>query len=232
MVYLTPRRHFPTTVPLAPERRAAVLDLARRHGFAVVEEDPDAELTWEGQPHLPLAAEDAEGRVIHLGSLSQLLAAGLGLAYVVAPASLLDRLARLGQRLDVEGDHVLEWAVADLIRDGDLERHLARSRKLLRERRDAFLRGLAELGRGFEVQPCNGGQAVWLRTPPGFETVAWVRTCLQEGVRVHPGSQYDFHGRRLAGLRLGFAQLDVCEARRALRVLQRGLEVLQAARPG
>jgi GntR family transcriptional regulator/MocR family aminotransferase len=231
LVYLTPRRHFPTTVPLAQERREAVMDLARRHGFAVVEEDSDAELTWEGPPHLPLAAGDVEGRVIHLGSLSQLLAPGLGLAYVVAPSSLLDRLARLGQRLDVEGDHVLEWAVADLIRDGDLERHLARSRKLLRDRRDAFLRGLAEeLGGGFEVQPCHGGQAVWIRTLPGLETVAWLRLCLQEGVRVHPGSQYDFHGRRLAGLRLGFAQLDVCEARRARRVLHRGLEALQTAR--
>jgi GntR family transcriptional regulator/MocR family aminotransferase len=233
LIYLTPRRHFPTTVPLAPERRADLLALARRHGFAVVEEDPDAELTWEGPPRVSLAAEDAEGRVIHLGSLSQLLATGLGLAYVVAPAALLDRLARLGQRLDVEGDHVLEWAVADLIRDGDLERHLARSCKILRERRDSLLRGLAEeLGEAFEVQPCQGGQAVWIRTPIGFDTVAWARNCLQEGIRVHPGSHYDFHGRRLAGLRLGFAQLEVCEARKVLRVLHRGLEASQVGRQG
>jgi GntR family transcriptional regulator/MocR family aminotransferase len=222
LIHLTPRRHFPTTVPLHPERRETVMALARRHGFAVVEEDPDAELTWEGPPRLPMAAGDAEGRVIHLGSLAQILAPGLGLAYMAAPSTLVDRLARLRQRMDIQGDHVLEWAVADLIRDGDLDRHLARSRKILRERREAFLLGAREaLGSGFEPMSCDGGQAVWVKAPAAFDLQAWTQACLLAGVRVRPGSHYDFHGRPLAGLRLGFAHLEPGEASQALLVLRR-----------
>jgi len=231
LLHLSPRCHFPTTVPLTEPRREAVMALARRHGFAIVEEDPDAELTWEGTPPHPMAAEDPGGQVIHLGSLSQLLAPGLGLAYVVAPAALVDRLARLRQRLDVQGDRVLEWAMADLIRDGDLERHLARSRKVLQKRREAFRCSiLAELGADFEIQACDGGQACWVRIPSSLDAEAWAQACLRAGVKFHPGSHYDFQGRRLSGVRLGFAHLEAGEARRTLGILGREREALSGTR--
>jgi len=227
LVYLSPRRHFPTTVPLEASRREAVMALARRHGFALVEDDPDAELGWEGPQSLPMAARDPEGQVIHLGSLSQLLAPSLGLAYLVGPAALVDRLARLRRRMDVQGDRVLEWAVADLIRDGDWERHLARSRRVLRQRREAFVQGVNEvLGEGFEVTPCGGGQACWVRIPADLDMAAWATACLGAGVRILPGSHHDFHGRELAGLRLGFAHLEPVEARQALGILRQERERL------
>ncbi len=228
LLCLTPQRHFPTTVALSPERRTRLMELAHLRDFALVEVDPDLEFAWEGPARLPLAAEDPEGRVIHLGSLSHLLAPGLGLGYLVAPSALVDRLARLRQRLDLQGDRVLEWAVADLIRDGDLERHLARARKIYRERRDAFAERLREelgpaLGEGFEVTVPEGGLACWVKLPPSLDVRPWCAACLKAGVKLHPGSRYDFRGQPLPGLRLGFAQLEPGEARKALRILRRAL---------
>jgi len=220
-LHLSPRRHFPTTAPLSPERRARVMELARIHRFARVEDDPDGDLAWTAAA-LPLAAEDPEGRVIHLGSLSQVLAPGLGLGYLVAPSGLIDRLARVRQRLDLQGDHVLEWAVADVMRDGDLVRHLARSRKIYRERRDAFARALqAGLGPGFEVVPPGSGLACWVKTPPGLPLEPWCSRCLLAGVKLLPGSHFEFHGLPLQGLRLGFGHLEEAEAHKALAILVR-----------
>ncbi|HNX95785.1 MAG TPA: PLP-dependent aminotransferase family protein [Holophaga sp.] len=234
LLHLTPRRHFPTTVPLSEERRQAVMGLAKRFNFAVVEDDPDAEITWEGAPPLPMAAGDSQGRVVHLGSLAHLLAPGLGLAYLVAPSALVDRLARLRQHLDLQGDRVLEWAMADLIRDGDLERHLARTRKQLRARCDTFQNLVREiLGTEFQVMPCDGGLACWFSTPPDLDGRRWAQACLAEGVRVHPGAHYDFEGLASSGfgpgLRLGFAQLEPVEARKALELLRRALDPLRGA---
>ena len=139
----------------------------------------------------------------------------------------MDRLARLRQRLDIQGDRVLEWAVADLIRDGDLERHLARARKLYRERRDAFGEALSgmgpELGEDFEGAAPQGGLAYWVKLPPGLDAGAWCAACLWAGVKIHPGSRYDFKGQSLPGLRLGFAHLEPEEARKALGILRREL---------
>jgi GntR family transcriptional regulator/MocR family aminotransferase len=228
LLCVTPQRHFPTTVALATPRRARLMELARIHDFAVVEVDSDLEYAWDAAPRLPLAAEDPEGRVIHLGSLAHLLAPGLGLGYLVAPSALVDRLARLRQRLDIQGDRVLEWSVADLLRDGDLERHLARARRVYRERRDAFLDGLREeLGPesegGFRFPPPEGGLACWVELPPGLDAEAWCSACQRASLKVHPGSRYEFSGRPLSGLRLGFAHLEPEEARRALGLLGRAL---------
>jgi len=223
-LHLSPRRHFPTTVPLAAARRRHVMALAAQHGFAVVEDDPDAELSWANPNPLPLAAEDPAGRVIHLGSLSQLLAPGLGLGYLVAPSALVDRLARVRQRLDLQGDHVLEWAVADLIRDGDLERHLARARKIYRERRDTFAEMAQKcLGMDFEITVPESGLALWVQTPRWLDLEKWATACLRAGIKMHPGRHFEFHGQPLNALRLGYGHLEAEDMQQALGVLTREL---------
>ena len=173
-----------------------------------MEDDPDAELSWANPVPLPLAAEDPAGRGIHLGSLSQILASGLGLGYLVAPSALVDRLARVRQRLDLQGDHVLEWAVADLIRDGDLERHLARARKIYRERRDTFAEMAQKcLGMGFEITVPESGLALWVQTPRRLDLEKWATACLRAGIKMHPGRHFEFHGQPLNALRLSLIHI-------------------------
>ncbi|MBP1628302.1 MAG: GntR family transcriptional regulator [Holophagaceae bacterium] len=222
-VHLTPRRQVPTTVPLSPVRREQLAGLAQTHGFALVEEDTDAELTFLGEPSQPMAAAFPEGHVIHLGSLSQLLAPGLCLAYLVAPAGLVDRLARLRQRMDTQGDRVLEWAMADLIRDGDLERHLARTRKVLKQRREVLEQCVGEfLGPDFRLRASDGGQACWMETPPDLDLGAWAEACHRGGVKFHPPAARS-GGLGPSGIRLGFAHLDPSEIRAALETMGRAL---------
>jgi len=224
-VHLTPRRQVPTTVALSLCRREQVVGLARAHGFAIVEEDSDAELTFAGESTLPMAAAFPEGHVIHLGSISQLIAPGLCMAYLVAPADLVDRLARLKQRMNTQGDRVLEWAMADLIRDGDLERHLARARKVLKQRRDALEHWVEEfLGPGFRLRASDGGQACWVETPPGLDLAAWAEACQIGGVKFHPPALFGFGGQVPPGIRLGFAHLEAGEIRAALATMRRELD--------
>src|SRR5262245_57309000 len=62
-VFVTPHHQFPTTVTLSPARRRALLDLARQHRFAIVEDDYDHEFHFDGRPILPLASADTAGSV-------------------------------------------------------------------------------------------------------------------------------------------------------------------------
>jgi GntR family transcriptional regulator/MocR family aminotransferase len=220
---VSPRRQDPTTIPLEPERRAQLLDLARQHGFAVLEEDPNAEIFYSEGPALPLAAMDGGGSVLHMGSLAATLAPGLGLGFIVAPRALVDRLARARQRLDDQGDRVLEWALADLLRDGDYSRHLARVRQVYAQRLSDLLEALpVELGAGFQARRPEGGLACWLESP-GVDIEAWCRRAQAAGVRILPGSRHALMPRPIEALRLGFGALEPGEMRRALRVLREAL---------
>ncbi|HJU82683.1 MAG TPA: PLP-dependent aminotransferase family protein [Holophagaceae bacterium] len=209
MLYLTPRHQMPTTVALSPRRRKAVLELARIHRVAVVEDDFDAEWVFGGPPALPMAAEDPSGQVVHLGSFSKVLAPGVRLGFLAASRDLVQRLARLRARQDWQGDRVLEWAVADLWRDGDYARHVRRMRQTYEARRDLFAAQLRDrLGDRLRLQVPDGGLSLWVGLEDGPAMKAWVRGCREESLLIHPGSHFDFAGRDLPFSRVGYAALD------------------------
>jgi GntR family transcriptional regulator / MocR family aminotransferase len=224
ILYLTPQRQIPTTKILSPQRRLQIMALARQHDFAILEDDPELEYYGSKGPMLPLASQDPEGRVIHLGSLTQLIASGLGLNYVVAPRSLVDALVRRKRKTDPQSDRILEWTVAELIRDGDLEKHLARARVTYAKRLASFLESVPEmLGPSFQVEVPSGGLACWIHVPGHVEVERWAAECRKEGVLFHAGVYHDFHGKDLSWIRLGFGALEPLEALRALRLMKNAL---------
>ena len=134
-VYLTSHHQFPTTVSLSPSRRVELLAFACRERIAVIEDDYDHEFHYEGRPLLPMASADRHGSVIYIGSLSKVLAPGLRIGYVVAPVPFIQQLAAHRALVDMHGDHAIEYAVAELIEDGELQRHVRRTRREYAKRR-------------------------------------------------------------------------------------------------
>src|SRR5713101_3900910 len=135
-IYLTPHHQYPTMAVLSPARRLQLLELARRNRFAILEDDYDNEFHYQGRPVLPLASADQAGVVVYIGTLSKILAPGLRVGYVVAPLPLMGRIAAIRSLLDIQGDLATEAAVAQLIEDGELQRHVARVRRDYARRRD------------------------------------------------------------------------------------------------
>jgi GntR family transcriptional regulator / MocR family aminotransferase len=222
-VYVTPHHQYPTTVTLAPGRRSALLDLARRERFAVIEDDYDHELHYEGRPVLPLASTDVHGSVIYVGSLSKVLAPGLRLGYVVAPTPLIERLARERFVVDRQGDHVGERAAAELIEDGTIMRHVRKMRRVYSGRRDRLIELLeSALGDRVEVTRPSGGMALWVRVRLApSKVVAWEERALAQGVAFVAGERLTFDRRPIPFARIGFAPLDDDEAREAVARLAR-----------
>jgi GntR family transcriptional regulator/MocR family aminotransferase len=220
-IYLTPHHQFPTTVTLSAARRLRLLDLARRHRIALLEDDYDFEFHFEGRPVLPLASGDTGGVVIYLGTLSKILAPGLRLGWVAGPRPLVEALGAQRRRGDLHGNRVMEGAVAEFIEDGLLQRHARKMRRLYGERRTVLLESLERhLAGSLEVVPTGGGLSLWARTAPDLDPGPWAARALAAGVLVMPGRRFDFRGRRLPYLRLGFAALGPKEIREAVRRLK------------
>jgi GntR family transcriptional regulator/MocR family aminotransferase len=217
-VYVTPHHQYPTTAALAPGRRIALLDLARRARIAIVEDDYDHEFHYDGRPILPLASADDAGVVVYVGTLSKVLAPGVRIGYLAAPRPVLERVLASRTYVDRQGDHAIEWAVAELMDDGEVERHIRRSRREYMSRRGVLAECLTKtFGARLSFREPAGGTALWVRTAPTIDVAAWAKRALEKGVSIQPGQEFAFDGRARPYLRLGFAQLDADELREAVR---------------
>ncbi|PUA29213.1 MAG: GntR family transcriptional regulator [Cellvibrio sp. 79] len=221
-VYVTPHHQFPTTVMLSVERRIRLLELARRYDFLIIEDDYDHEFHFAHNPMLPLASMDTEGRVIHIGSLSKVLAPGLRLGYIAAPEAVINRCMNEIMLIDRQGNALTELAVAELMRTGEIKRHVRRALKIYKERRDYAVRRVGELIPSVKFTVPAGGLALWLELDARIDMQRLQRDALIYGVAILPGQLFSGTGRAIPALRLGYASLNQEE-------LERGLAALVAA---
>lgn len=226
VVYATPHHQYPTTVMMSAERRMKLLMLAEQYGFAIVEDDYDHEFHFSHRPTLPLASVDHGGRVIYVGSLSKVLAPGLRVGYVVASPDFIRRCGAEVLLIDRQGNAVTELAVAELMENGELKRHIRRTLKIYGERRkllaELLRRDLPHVG-SFTLP--DGGLAVWLRLAEHLDAEKLARKALARRVRLLPGGGFADHGGADAALpvqavRLGFGNLDEEEIARGVARLK------------
>jgi GntR family transcriptional regulator/MocR family aminotransferase len=216
-LYVTPHHQFPTLVTLSAARRLELLELARKHRFAILEDDYDHEVHYRGSPVLPLAHLDGHGSVVYIGTLSKVLAPGLRLGYLVAAPAVIERALAWRRIIDRQGDQTTEAAIAELFEDGEVARHIGRMRRIYARRREALLDAIARhLPDAFAIDLPRGGMALWATASAGDDTDKWAERALARGVDVSPASRYWFGRGPVHGFRLGFAALDERELERAI----------------
>jgi len=161
-VMVTPAHQFPTGVVLAPERRAALVAWARAApGRLVVEDDYDAEYRYDREPIGALQGL-APDVVAYAGSASKTLAPALRLGWLVLPPDLAAAVAEDNARGVPALDQL---ALAALVERGELTRHLRRTRRTYRARRDALVAALAAHLPAAEVTGVAAGLHVVARVP-------------------------------------------------------------------
>lgn len=218
-IYVTPHHQYPTMVTLSAARRLALLALAAEHRFAVFEDDYDNEFHFSGHPVLPLAARDEHGSVAYVGTLSKTLAPGLRLGYVAAPRELVHALHARRVVVDRQGDLAMEYALATLIEDGTVPRHLRRMRRTYRARQAFFVEQMSTQLAGqvaFEVPA--GGLALWVKALH-TDVEAWSRRAAVAGVGFESGGRFHLSRRTGPWFRAGFASLTEPELARAVGIL-------------
>lgn len=205
LLYTIPDHQNPAGVTLAADRREALVELARRHGFLVVEDVAYRELGFDGgaPPSLWSLGPDV---VVQVGTTSKTFFPGVRLGWAVGPAEVVAQLVRAKQNTDQCAGALGQRLFEEYARRGWLDEQLERSR-VLYARRCAVLLGALEreLGREAEWTCPVGGFFSWLTLPVDGAELA--RRAVAQGVAVVPGAPFFPDGRGGRNVRLSFSNV-------------------------
>jgi 2-aminoadipate transaminase len=234
-LYVLPNFQNPTGRTMSEHRRAALSALATERGLPLIEDNPYGDLWFDTPPPAPLTARNPDG-CIYLGSFSKVLAPGLRLGFVVAPKAVYPKLLQAKQAADLHSPGFNQRMVAEVMKDGFLDRHVPTIRALYKSQRDAMLAALAQHFPDAQNQPDQsltwntpaGGMFLWARLPVGMKAVDLLPYAVEKGVAFVPGAPfYADHGDERT-LRLSFVTPSVDEIHRGVAALAVGMKTYAA----
>ncbi len=226
-LYVLPNFQNPTGRTMGEARRQALVQSAAALGLPIVEDNPYGDLWFDQPPALPLTARNPDG-CIYLGSFSKVLAPGLRLGFLVAPAAVYPKLLQAKQAADLHSPGFNQRMVVDVMKDGFLDRHVPTIRALYKSQRDAMLAALArEMPQTDESDPDNrvtwntpqGGMFLWVRLPRGMDAVALLPKAVAKGVAFVPGVPFFADKPDPRCLRLSFVTASVADIDRGIAAL-------------
>lgn len=227
MVYVTPHHHYPTTVSLSAPRRMQLLQLAREYGFIIVEDDYDYDFQYDKKPLLPLASVDDQGMVIYVGSFGKSLAPGFRTGFVVSPANLMKEMRKYLGIIDRQGDIVMEQVLGEMIEEGAIHRHLNKSLKVYKARRDTMADGLTRaFGNKLTFTVPSGGLALWATWKYPVNLLKLSQEASKQGLFIPKTLLYQ--DKKLTAMRIGFGHLDETEIGKSLEILKSTFSSMQA----
>lgn len=219
-VYVIPHHHYPTTVTLSVERRVKLLELSKQYKFTIIEDDYDYDYHYTSSPYLPLASGNHNGNVIYIGSFSKILDPSLRIGFMIAPKNFIEQCTALRKIIDIGGDGYMQNALAVLIKEGELKRHLKKAKKCYHGRRD-FLDALLKenLSEFVTYILPTGGMAIWLKLKIDFP-IGQLATATQFKIIGWNMEQNAF--------RFGFASMNETELVQAVEALKMELQKIKS----
>jgi 2-aminoadipate transaminase len=215
-IYVLPNFQNPTGATLSLDRRKQLIEVADRYGVPIIEDDPYGQLRYEGE-NLPSivtmdndyrqnGSNEYRGNVIYLSTFSKTLAPGLRLAWVIAPATVIRKLAQAKQGADLHTATFNQIVAFEVARGGFLDRHIWLIRRVYGERRNIMLDAMEELfPPGVTWTKPKGGLFLWGMLPKGMNTTEVFKVAVKRNVAFVPGTSFFALGGGENTMRLNFS---------------------------
>ncbi|MGI8412112.1 MAG: PLP-dependent aminotransferase family protein [Solirubrobacteraceae bacterium] len=209
LAHIIPNFQNPAGYTLSGAKRQRLIEVARSHEFTIFEDDPYGALRFEGSPLPTMLSMDAE-RVVYASSFSKTICPGIRVGYLVGPAELIARIAKLATGAYISPSMVSQGIVNEFCRSGFLERSIETVKLALRERAQTLCGALERALPDARFIAPQGGYFLWVDLPAGTDVSALFTAAAQRGVQFVKGADFVLEG-AASSLRLAYSGVTPAE---------------------
>ncbi|WP_182353026.1 PLP-dependent aminotransferase family protein [Flaviflexus huanghaiensis] len=202
-LYTVPNFHNPAGVTMSLERRPQVVEICRRHGVIVLEDNPYGLLGFDSEPLPALQTFDPDA-VVYLGSFSKIFAPGYRVGWALAPHAVTQRMVLAAESAILSPNMMGQLSIAEYLKSYDWFQQVKEYRSMYRERRDAMMESLAEYLPSSTWTVPDGGFYTWVTLPDGLDAHAMLPRAVTHRVAYVSGTAFYANGEGRDYMRLSF----------------------------
>lgn len=218
--YTIPTFQNPSGITTALEKRRQVYEVCARYGVIILEDDPYAELRYEGEVLPSIKSFDEQGLVVKLISFSKTVSPGLRVGAAIAHRDIIQKFNLAKQGLDVHTSNLSQEIVSEFIQRGYYGPHVREICKQYKAQRDVMEEAIARNfpGEVSIVHPM-GGLFVWGHFPAGMDAQDVFAACVEKKVAFVPGGPFYAENQEKNAFRLNFSMPDAENIRRGIAIM-------------
>ncbi|MDR1448059.1 MAG: PLP-dependent aminotransferase family protein [Candidatus Ancillula sp.] len=212
-LYTVPNFHNPASVTLLVERRPKVLEICKKHGILIIEDNPYGLLSFEGELYPSIYSfdysEDSEfsnaaENVIYLGSFSKIIAPGFRVGYAIAPSAICEKLVLCAEAATLCSSTNSQMTLVAYLENFDWMKRINLFRKSYKERSYAMITALEKYLPECTFEVPHGGFYIWLKLPEGVRSDKLLPYAFDAGVVYVPGTGFYADNRGAEYIRISF----------------------------
>lgn len=209
LLYTIPNFQNPTGITMSTEKRKEVYRLCAEHNVLIIEDNPYGELTFSGEKKPSIKTLDTEGIVIYCGSFSKILAPGIRVGYIVAPAEIIGHMVEAKQANDTHSPMITQVMTYEFLRRHDIGENIEKMRALYSKKCALMLN---EADKNFPASVTHtvpgGGLFVWCDMGGEYDTLEVYKECIKQKVAFVPGAPFMADpSKRCSAFRLNFSTM-------------------------
>lgn len=195
LVFVTSACQFPTNQIMPLDIRRKLVTWAHDHDAYII----DDEYGWEHQlgfAHLPsLSTLDKAGRVVTMGTFSNVLSPAISLSFAILPPQLMLKWQEAHRDSHPQVPWQTQAALASFMGNDRWRAHIRKMRTAMARKRETLLEALESyMGNAIEVVLGASSLFVLVRTCDGRDEATLVSEARKQGVAVYPTSRYWHEG--------------------------------------
>ena len=136
VLHTTPYRSYPSGVTATASKRHEYVDWAKKQNRYIIEDDFESEFSVLTKPTETLFALSDKDNVIYLNTFSKTISPSLRVGYMVIPRHLVKVYEEKLGFYSCTVPTFMQYVLAELLNNGDFERHINRVRRKIRKELD------------------------------------------------------------------------------------------------
>ena len=181
-------------------------NMLEKAGVALIEDDINAELTYESHRPKAIKSYDQTGNILLCSSLSKTLSPGLRIGWVV-PGRWLEKVQHLKLCNSGANATITTLITARYLESGTYERHLKQVRKHYKQQRDYVLQLISRhFPSDIRVTHPQGGFILWIRLPKGVDSMDLYERAMTENIAIAPGCLFSVTQQYTNFIRINYGQ--------------------------